>query len=159
DPGLRSSVYPDVCPDIRVRPYTRTTPEVCPSLSGAGGVEAIQSRSGAADDATGGIADPGLRSSVHPDVCCGIRVGSRTPNTSRIYSNLRGTGRVADQDALAHRCAGDGTARWSSRHLRLTEWYCRNADRNQSKFNRCNLSHIISLHPTSSLVRATNLSY
>jgi len=154
DPGLRSSVYPDVCSDIRGRPGTRTTPEICSSLNGAGEVAApaIVARSGAADDATGWIADPGLRSSVHPDVCCGIRVWSCTRTTSRIYSNLWGTGRVADQAAVSHRCAGGGTARWSSRHLRLTEWYCRNADRNQSKSSRSNLSHIISLHPTSSLV-------
>jgi hypothetical protein len=30
-----------------------------------------------------------------------------------------------------------------SRRLRQTQWYRRNADRNQSKFHPCNLSHII----------------
>src|SRR5260370_25461111 len=49
---------------------------------------------------------------------------------------------------MSHRCADGGTgliasARSSSRHLRQTQWYCRKANRNQSKFNRYNLSHII----------------
>jgi len=49
---------------------------------------------------------------------------------------------------MSRRC-GDGgasliaSARSVSRRLRQTQWYCRNADRNQSKFNGCNLSHII----------------
>jgi hypothetical protein len=150
DPGLRTSVYSDVRSDIRVRPYTRATPEVCPSLSGAGGgtAQATKSRSGAADDPTGWIADPGLRTSVYPDVCSGIRVWRGNRTTSEICPKLGGASGVAAQAAVSHRCAGGGTgliasARSSSRHLRQTQWYCHKANRNQSKFNRCNLSHII----------------
>jgi hypothetical protein len=92
DPGLRTSVYPDVCSDIRVRPGTRTTPEICPSLNGAGEVAA------------------------HAAVARGCADG--------------GSGLIAP--------AGSGPGR-----LRQTQCYCRNADRNHSNFNRCNLSHII----------------
>jgi hypothetical protein len=57
---------------------------------------------------------------------------------------LGGAGGVAGQAAVSHRCAGlIASARSGSRHLRQTPWYCRQANRNQSKFNRCNLSHII----------------
>jgi hypothetical protein len=150
DPGLRTSVYSDVCSDIRVRPHTRTTPEVCPSLSGVGAVtaQATKSRSGAADDPTGLIADPGLRSRAYPDVCSGIRVRPHTRTTPEICPKLRGASGVAAQAAVSRRCAGGGTgliasARSSSRHLRQTQWYCREANRNQSKFNQCNLSHVI----------------
>ena len=84
DPGLRSSVYPDLYSGIRVHPGICTTQGIYPSLSGAGGVaaQATKSRGGAADDPTGWIADPGLRTSVHPDVCSGIRVWPRTRTTS-----------------------------------------------------------------------------
>ena len=40
DPGLRTSVYPGVCSDIRVGRGTRTTLEICTKLGGAGGVAA-----------------------------------------------------------------------------------------------------------------------
>ena len=60
DPGLRSSVYPDVCSDIRVRPGTRTTPEICPSLNGAGEVAAQGAVArGCADGGSGFIASAG----------------------------------------------------------------------------------------------------
>jgi hypothetical protein len=35
------------------------------------------------------------------------------------------------------------SARSSLRRLRQTQWYCRKTNRNESKFNRCNLGHII----------------
>ena len=103
DPGLHSSVYPDACSDIRVRPGTRTTPEICPSLNGAG--------------------------------------------------------EVAAQAAVARGCADGGSgliapAGSGPRRLRQTQWHCRNADRNYSKFNRCNLSHII--FPPSHVVLGLN---
>jgi hypothetical protein len=103
------------------------------------------------------IADPGLRSSVYPDVCSDIRVPPGTRTTPEICPNLNGVGEVAAQAAVAGGCADGGSgfiasAGSGSRRLRQTQWHCRNADRNQSKFNRCNLSHIISFHPTSSLV-------
>lgn len=55
---------------------------------------------------------------------------------------------VAAQAAVAHGCADGGSgfiapAGSGSRRLRQIQWYCRKADRNQSKFNRCNLSHIV----------------
>jgi hypothetical protein len=101
---------------------------ICPKLGGARDVaaQAAKSRSGATDDSTGWIADPGLRTSVHPDVCSGIRVWPCTRTTSRIYSNLWGTGRVAAQAAVSRRCADRGTgliasARSGSRRLRQTQ--------------------------------------
>ena len=158
DPGRRTSVYSDVSSDIRVRFYTRTTPEICPSLSGAGGVTAqsSKSRSGTADDHTGWIADPGLRSNVYPDVCSGIRVWRGNRTTSEICPKLGGVRGVAAQAAMSRRCAGGGTgliasARSSLRRLRQTPWYCRNTDRKQSKFNRCNVSHVI-FHPSTSFL-------
>ncbi len=74
--------------------------------------------------------------------------GAVIVRTPEICPKLGGAGGVAAEAAVSHRCAGGGTdliasARSSSRHLRQTQWYCRDADRNQSKFNRCDLSHII----------------
>jgi hypothetical protein len=139
-----------VCSDIRVGRGIRITPEICPKLGGAGGVAAqtTKSASGAADDPTGWIADPGLRSSVYPDVCSGIRAWRGNRTTSEICPKLGGAGGVAAQTDVSRRYAGGGasliaSARSGSRHLRQTPWYCRNADRNQCKFSRCNLSHII----------------
>src|SRR5207253_6199994 len=104
--------------------------------------------SGAAGDPTGLIADPGLRTSVYPNVCSGIRVRPGTYAPRGICPKLGSAGGDAAEAAVSRRCAGGGagliaSARSNSRHLRQTQWYCRNADRNQSKFNRCNLSHII----------------
>ena len=119
-------------------------------MSGAGGVtaHATKSGSGAADDPTGWIADLALRTSVYPDACSDIRVRPGTRTTPEVCPSLNGAGGVAAQAAVSGRCAGGGTglidsARSDSRHLRQTPWYCRNADPDQSKFNRCNLSHII----------------
>jgi hypothetical protein len=61
---------------------------------------------------------------------------------------LNGAGESAAQAAVACGCANGGSgfiasANSGSRRLRQTQWYCRNADRNQSKFNQGNLSHII----------------
>jgi hypothetical protein len=103
------------------------------------------------------IADPGLRSSVYPDVCSDIRGRPGTRTTPEICSSLNGAGEVAAQAAVAYGCADGGSGFIApdgsgSRRLRHTQWYCRNADRDHSKFNQGNLSHIISLHPTSSLV-------
>ena len=95
------------------------------------------------------IADPGLRSSVYPDVCSDIRGRRGTRTTPEICSTLNGAGEVAAQAAVSRGCADGGSgfvasARSGSRRLRQSQWYCRNADRNQSKSNRSNLSHIIS---------------
>ena len=73
-PVCAPAFIPMRAPTFKVGPVIGTTPEICSSLNGAGGVQAAKSRSGAADDAAGWIADPGLRCSIHPDVCCGIRV-------------------------------------------------------------------------------------
>jgi hypothetical protein len=151
DPGLRTSVYPGVCSDIRVHAGIRTTQGIYPSLGGTGGVAArdTKSRGGAAGDPTGRVADPCLRTSVYPNVCSGIRVRPGTHITRGIRPKLGGTGGVAGQAAVSRRCADSGgadliaSARSSSRRLRQTQWYCRNAHRNQSNFNRYNLSHII----------------
>jgi hypothetical protein len=151
DPDLRTSVYPDVCSDIRVHPGIRTTQGIYPSLGGTGGVAArdTKSRAGAADDPTGWIADPGVRSSVYPDVCCDIRVRPCTHATPEICPKLGPAGGVAAEAAVSRQCGDSGGAdliasdRSSSRRLRQTQWYCRNAHRNQSNFNRYNLSHII----------------
>jgi hypothetical protein len=60
DPDLRTSVYPGVCSDIRVRPGTRTTPEICRSLNGAGEVAAQAAGArGCADGGSGFIASAG----------------------------------------------------------------------------------------------------
>ena len=103
-----------MCSDIRVRPGTRTTPEVCPSLSGAGGVtaQATKSRSGAAYDPTGWIADPRLRTSVHPDVCSDIRVHPGIRTTQGIYPSLGGTGGVAARDTKSRGGAADDPTGW-----------------------------------------------
>lgn len=151
DPDLRSSVYPGVCSDICVRPGIRTTQGIYPSLGGTDGIAArdTKSPSGAAYDPTGWIADPGLRSRVYPDMCCDIRVRPCTHTTPEICPKLGGAGGAAAQAAGPRWCADSGgadliaSARSDSRRLRQTQWYCRNAHRNQSKFNRCNLSHII----------------
>jgi hypothetical protein len=151
DPDLRTSVYPGVCSDIRVHPGTRTTQGIYPSLGGSGGVAArdTKSPSGAADDPTGWIADPGLRSSVYPDVYSNIRVRSCTHTTPEICPKLGPASGVAAEAAVSRQCGDSGgadliaSARSNSRRLRQTQWYCRNAHRNQSNFNRYNLSHII----------------
>ena len=151
NPDLRTSVYPDVCSDIRVHPGIRTTQGIYPSLGGTGGVAARDTKSpgGAADDPTGWIADSGLRSSVYPDVCCDIRVRPCTHTTPEICPKLGGADGVAAQGAGSHWCADRGgadliaPARSDSKRLRQTQWCRRNAHRNQSNFNRYNLSHII----------------
>ena len=94
------------------------------------------------------IADPDLRTSVYPNVCSGIRVRLGNHTTRGMCPKLDGVGGVAAQAAVSRRCGSDGagliaSAVSGSRRLRQTQWYCRNADRNQPKFNRCNLSHII----------------
>jgi hypothetical protein len=94
------------------------------------------------------IADPGLRPSVYPDVSSDIRVRHGNRTTPEICPKLGGAGGVAAQAAVSRRCADSGTdliasARSNSRRLRQAQWHCRKANRNQSKFNRCNLSHII----------------
>jgi hypothetical protein len=76
---------------------------------------------------------------------------------------LGGAGGVAGQAAVSHRCASGGagliaSARSGSRHLRQTPWYCRKADRNQSKFNRCNLSHVI-FPPSHVVIRLSDVSF
>ena len=68
--------------------------------------------------------------------------------TPEICSSLSGAGEVAAQAAVARSCADGGSgfiasANSGSRRLRQTQWYCRNADRDHSKFNQGNLSHII----------------
>src|SRR5439155_10565419 len=109
---------------------------------------ATNARSGAAGDPTVLIADPSLRSSVYPDVCSDIRVRRGTRTTPEIGTSLNGAGEVAAQAAVARGCADGGSgfiasAGSGSWRLRQTQCYCRNAHHNQSKFNRCNLSHII----------------
>jgi hypothetical protein len=94
------------------------------------------------------IVDPGLRSSVYPDACSDIRVRSGTWTTPEICPSLNGAREVAAQATVARGCADGGSgfiasAGSGSRRLRQTQWNCRNADRYQSKFNRCNLSHIM----------------
>jgi hypothetical protein len=165
DPGLRISVYSDVYPGIRVGRGTRITPEICPKLGGAGGVtaQATKSGSGAADDPTGWTADPGLRTSVYSDVCSGIRVRRGTRITPEICPKLGGAGGVTAQATVSRHCASGGagliaSARSSSGRLRQTPWYCRNADRNQSKFNRCTLSHVI-LPPSHVVIRLSDVSF
>jgi len=92
------------------------------------------------------IADPGLRTTVYPRVCSNIRVGRGTRPTPEICPSLNGAGEVAAQAAVARGCADGGrgliaSTGSGSRRLRQTQCYCRNADHNQSKFNRWNLSH------------------
>ena len=75
-------------------------------------------------------------------------ISSVTSFLARWKSSLAGAGGVAGQGAVSRRCwCGDtgliASASSDSRRLRQTPWYCRNVDPNQSKFNRCNLSHII----------------
>ena len=167
DPGLRTSVYPGVCSDIRVHPGIRTTQGIYPSLGGAGRVatQAAKSRGGAADDPTGWIADSCLRTSIYPNVCSGIRVRPGTTDTTRwICPKLGGAGGVAAEAAVSRRCGDSGgadliaSARSSSRRLRQTQWYCRNAHRNQSNFNRYNLSHII-LPPSHVVLGLSDVSF
>ena len=128
DPGLRTSVYPGVCSEIRVRPGIHTTQSIYPSLCGAGGVaaRATKSRSDAAGDPTGLIADPDLRTSVYPNVCSGIRVRPGNHTTRGICPKLDGVGGVAAQAAVSRGCArGDtgliASARSDSRRLRQTQ--------------------------------------
>lgn len=94
------------------------------------------------------IADPGLRTTVYPYVCSGIRVRRGNRTTPEICPKLGGAGGVAVKAAVSRRCGSDGAGLIASvgsgsRRLRQTQWYRRNADHNHSKFNRCNLSHII----------------
>ena len=93
--------------------------------------EAIKSRSGAASDPTGWIADPDLRSSVYPDVCpdIGVRHGIRA--SPEIW--LGGAFGVANYATVSRRCADGRTgltasARSSSRCLRQAQCYCRKAN-------------------------------
>src|SRR5207302_11053663 len=77
-----------------------------------------------------------------PDI--GVRHGIRA--SPEIW--LGGACGVANYATVSRRCADGRTgltasARSSSRCLRQAQCYCRKANRNQSKFNRCNLSHII----------------
>jgi hypothetical protein len=76
---------------------------------------------------------------------------------------LNAAGEVAAQAAVARGCADGGSSFIAStgsgsRRLRQTQWYCRNADRNQSKFNRCNLSHII-FRPSHTVLGLNNVSF
>jgi hypothetical protein len=94
------------------------------------------------------IADPDLRSSIYPGVSSDIRVRRGNRTTPEICPSLNGAAEVAAQAAVARGCADGGSGFIASagpgpRRLRQTQWYCRKANRNQSKFNRCNLSHII----------------
>jgi hypothetical protein len=94
------------------------------------------------------IADPGLRSNVYPGGSSDIQVRGGIRTSPKICPKLGGAGGVTDQAAVSCRCADGGTgliasARSGSRRLRQIQWCCRKANRNQSKLNRSNLSHII----------------
>ncbi len=96
----------------------------------------------------GAAAAAAVRSSVYPDVCSHIRVRPGTRITPEICRSLNGVGEVTAQAAVARGCADGGSgliasAGSGSRRLRQTQCDCHNAHHNQSKFNRCNLSHII----------------
>ena len=145
-----------MCSGVRVRRGIRTSPCICLCSAHRFAACASKPPSGAAGDANGLIADPGLRTSVYSDACSGIRVRSGNRTTRGICAQLGCAGGVAAQAAVSRQC-GDSdpslitSVRSNSRPLRQTPWYCRNAHHNHSKFNRCNLSHIVSLRPTPSL--------
>jgi hypothetical protein len=128
DPRLRTSVYPDVCSGIRIHPGIRPTQGIYPCLSGAGEIaaQATKSRSGAADDRSSWVADPRLRTSVHPDVCSDIRGRHGTSTTPEICPSLNAAGEVAAQAAVARGCADGGSgfitsAGSGSKRLRQTQ--------------------------------------